>query len=374
MKKTELEKINREDVTYVLLLEILDGTIIQISFAGARNLFSKIKNDLEAYFLEQIELMQQEPVDKRSEQTSHQSQNPRRSRTDRQGQASQGAATQSPQTPVQKQFLQGSENSQLPQQMPQMHSQMYREYRDPYAYHNSMQSPSVGEFINPWQLQGMQQSMQGGPSLYHSRQFVQSPNSQMMHRQALMSEIQGSAGDSPQINYFTHREGSNQMLMQGSSPQNQSLRQTDRQSLLPSDQSMLSIGAQGGTSNPQSDRHSGSETFANMAIQHQPSRGATHLTQQLGSYLITSPRSAMTAISNGQPGHIAMTAIVGNLPHSKPTMVTQTGGSSVELEKFAQPELEIQNEQQTEANEEIQAETNEEIQAEINKEIQNLKQ
>jgi hypothetical protein len=38
---------------------------------------------------------------------------------------------------------------------------------------------------------------------------------------------------------------------------------------------MLSIGTQGGTSNPQSDRHSGSETFANMAVQHQPSRGAT---------------------------------------------------------------------------------------------------
>jgi hypothetical protein len=37
MKKTELEKINREDVTYVFLLEVLDGTIIQISSAGARN-------------------------------------------------------------------------------------------------------------------------------------------------------------------------------------------------------------------------------------------------------------------------------------------------------------------------------------------------
>jgi hypothetical protein len=268
--------------------------------------------------------MQQEPVDKRSEQTSHQSQNPRRTRTDRQGQANQGAVTQSPQTSVQKQFLQGSDDSQLPQQMPQMHSQMYREYRDPYAYHNSMQSPSVGEFINPWQLQGMQQSMQGGPSLYHSRQFVQSPNSQMMHRQALMSEIQGSVGDSPQIHYFTHREGSNQMPMQGSSPQNQS------------------------------DRHSGSEPFADMAVQHQPSRGATHLTQQLGSYLITSPRSAMTAISKGQPGHIVLTAIVGNLPHSKPTVVTQTGGSSNDFEEFAQPELDIQNEQQTEENKEIQ--------------------
>ncbi len=37
LKKIELEKINREDVTYVLLLEVLDGTIIQISSAGARN-------------------------------------------------------------------------------------------------------------------------------------------------------------------------------------------------------------------------------------------------------------------------------------------------------------------------------------------------
>jgi hypothetical protein len=37
MKRTEVEKINREDVTYVLLLEVLDGTIIQISSAGARN-------------------------------------------------------------------------------------------------------------------------------------------------------------------------------------------------------------------------------------------------------------------------------------------------------------------------------------------------
>ncbi len=167
--------------------------------------------------------MQQESVDKRSEQTSHQSQNPRRSRTDRQGQANQGAATQSQQTSAQKQFLQGStEHSQLPQQMQQIHSQIYREYRDPYAYYLAVQ-PII-----------------------------------------------------------------------------------------------------------------------------------THMTQQLGSYLISSPRSAMTSISSGQPGHITMTAIVGNLPHSKPTMVTQTGGGSNKFEEFAQPELDIQNGQQAEANEEIQ--------------------
>ncbi len=34
-EKTELEKLNREDVTYVLLLE--DVTIIHISSAGARS-------------------------------------------------------------------------------------------------------------------------------------------------------------------------------------------------------------------------------------------------------------------------------------------------------------------------------------------------
>ncbi len=61
----------------------------------------------------------------------------------------------------------------------------------------------------------------------------------------------------------------------------------------------------------------------------------------------------MTAISGGQPGHIAMTATVGSLPHSKPTMVTQTGASSTEFEEFTQPELDIQKEQQTEANEEF---------------------
>ncbi len=33
----ELEKLNREDVTYALILEVLDGTIIQIRSAGARN-------------------------------------------------------------------------------------------------------------------------------------------------------------------------------------------------------------------------------------------------------------------------------------------------------------------------------------------------
>ncbi len=138
--------------------------------------------------------------------------------------------------------------------------------------------------------------MPAGPCLYHSGQYVQSLNSQMLHRQALMSKMQGSAGASAQRYYLTYREieSSNQIPIQGS-PQSFSLRLTDRQSLLPPDQGVLSIGliigAQGGTSNPQSDLHSGSELFANMAIQHQPSRCAAVLTQQLGNYLITSPRT-----------------------------------------------------------------------------------
>ncbi len=37
MKRTEVEKKNLENVTYVLLLEVLDGTIIQIGSAGARS-------------------------------------------------------------------------------------------------------------------------------------------------------------------------------------------------------------------------------------------------------------------------------------------------------------------------------------------------
>jgi hypothetical protein len=40
--------------------------------------------------------------------------------------------------------LQGSTDlSQSPQQMQQMHSQMYRKYHGPYAHHSTMQSESV---------------------------------------------------------------------------------------------------------------------------------------------------------------------------------------------------------------------------------------
>jgi hypothetical protein len=49
-----------------------------------------------------------------------------------------------------------------------------------------------------------------------------------------------------------------------------------------------------------------------------------------------------------------MTAIVGNLPHSKPTMVRETEGSSDEFQDFVEPESDMQNEQGNDVCEEIQ--------------------
>jgi hypothetical protein len=73
---------------------------------------------------------------------------------------------------------------------------------------------------------------------------------------------------------------------------------------------MLSIGAQGGTSNQQSDRYSGSDSSAaNTAIQ-QSYCGAAILTRSLGNYLVTSPNNAMSAIRTDMPRHSAMTATI----------------------------------------------------------------
>ena len=79
-----------------------------------------------------------------------------------------------------------------------------------------------------------------------------------------------SVGEGPQIQYIEHRPGTNPMVLQVA-PQSQIFRQVDRQFTAPSDQGMLSIGAQGGTSNQQSDRYSRSDSsVANTAFQ-QPS-------------------------------------------------------------------------------------------------------
>ncbi len=91
-------------------------------------------------------------------------------------------------------------------------------------------------------------------------------------------------------------------------PQSQIFRQVDRHVPSPSDQGMLSIGAQGGTSNQQSDRYSGSDpSVAKTAIQP-PSGGAAILTRSLGNYLVTSPNNAMSAICADMPRHSALTA------------------------------------------------------------------
>jgi hypothetical protein len=98
-------------------------------------------------------------------------------------------------------------------------------------------------------------------------------------------------------------------------PQSQIFRQVDRQFPAPSDQGMLSIGAQGGTSNQQSERYSGSDSsVTNTAIQ-QPSGGAAILTRSLGNYLVTShlvtsPNNAMSAIRTDMPRRSAMTATI----------------------------------------------------------------
>ncbi len=70
----------------------------------------------------------------------------------------------------------------------------------------------LSEFINPGQMSGMQ----------NSGVFSQYPGQQSMQRQAFMSPVQGSIGESPQIQFFNYREGT-PMMMQGS-PQSQSVR------------------------------------------------------------------------------------------------------------------------------------------------------
>ncbi len=113
--------------------------------------------------------------------------------------------------------------------------------------------------------------------------------------------------EGPQIQFIEHRPGPNPMVLQVA-PQIQIFRQVDRQFPAPSDQGKLSIGAQGGTSNQQSDRYSGSDsTVANTAIQ-QPSGAIS--TRSLGNYLVTSPHNAMSAIHTDMPRHFAMTATI----------------------------------------------------------------
>ena len=234
--------------------------------------------------------------DKASDHASSQSNPSRSSRNERQAQVPQG------QIPNVQQMQQS-------QQMHQVHPQMY--HRDPFSQQHMMSSQYSGEQVYPWQLQGMQNSVQSGSGLYNSGQFFQSPGQQTATRNAHVSQtmMQGNTGESPQMHFFDHRNAQNPLVLQVS-PQNQIFRQADiRQMPAASDQGMLSIGVQGGTSNQQ-DRFSGADSLtANTAVQKP--RGAELLAPFLGNYLTSSQQSqgiAMNAIViNPQNSYQAMT-------------------------------------------------------------------
>jgi hypothetical protein len=80
-------------------------------------------------------------------------------------------------------------------------NQMFREYRDPYVIQQSMPSQFSSEFINPGQMS----------RLRNSGVFSQYPGQQSMQRQAFMLPV---LRESPQIQFFNHREGT-PMMMQG---------------------------------------------------------------------------------------------------------------------------------------------------------------
>jgi hypothetical protein len=234
--------------------------------------------------------------DKASDRASAQSNPSRGPRNERQAQVPQG------QIP----------NVQQMQQAQQMHPQMYN--RDPFSQQH-MSPQYSGEQVYPWQLQGMQNSVQSGSGLYNSGQFFQSPGQQNATRNAHVSQtmMQGSAGESPQMHFFDHRNVQNPMVLQVS-PQSQIFRQTDmRQMPAASDQGMLSMGVQGGSSIQQGDRFSGAESStANTAVLKP--RGAELLAPFLGNYLTTSQQSqsnAMNAIViNPQNSYQAMTGTI----------------------------------------------------------------
>ena len=142
----------------------------------------------------------------------------------------------------------------------------------------------------------MQNSVPGGQSIYNSGQYLQSAVQQSGPRHAHLSQTmaQSNNGEGPQIRFIEPRpaSGLHPVVVQVA-PQSQFFRQVERQLPPPSDQGMLSIGTQGGTSIQHPDRYSGSDSSsANTAIQQQATSGA-QLTQQLGNYMITSPQ-AMT--------------------------------------------------------------------------------
>jgi hypothetical protein len=136
------------------------------------------------------------------------------------------------------------------------------------------------------------------------------PQSGHRHAHLWQTMAQSNTGEGPQIHFIEPRPGLHPVVVQVA-PQSQFFRQVERQLPPPSDQGMLSFGAQGGTTIQHPDRYAGSDSSSAItAIQQQPTRGALLskvLTQQLGNYMITPPQ-AMTAICYETRVHYAMTA------------------------------------------------------------------
>jgi hypothetical protein len=86
--------------------------------------------------------------------------------------------------------------------MQQMQPQMYN--RDQYSQQHVMNSQYSGDQVYPWQLQGMQNSVQSGSGLYNSGQFFQSPGQQTVPRNAhvLQTMMSSNSGDVPQMHFL----------------------------------------------------------------------------------------------------------------------------------------------------------------------------
>jgi hypothetical protein len=137
-----------------------------------------------------------ERVDKASGGSNSQPQTPRNARADRRGQPSHGSPAM--QNPAAQSQLQ---TQQSMQQMQQMTPQVFRE---PYPQQTMMMQQPSSDFVYPWQLQSMQDSVSGGQSLYNSGQYLQSATPQSGPRHAHLSQtmVQSNTGEGPQIQFF----------------------------------------------------------------------------------------------------------------------------------------------------------------------------
>jgi hypothetical protein len=110
--------------------------------------------------------------------------------------------------------------------------------------------------------------------------------------------MQGNTGECPQM-HFIDRNVPNPVVLQVS-PQNQIFRNVDIYIYIPmtvpSDQGIISMGAQGGASIQEAERYSATySSTANTAVQKP--RGADLLAPFLGNYLVNTLRTQNTAMS-----------------------------------------------------------------------------